>query len=105
MQPLLPCSSGNAALTGNSASAGLPKGLSAHGLRKARARRLADADRARYLAAFRQGFRETGYVEGQNVAIEYRWAEDQHNRLPDLAADLVRSQVAVIAAQDTTSAM
>src|SRR5262245_56313177 len=48
------------------------------------------ADRARYLTAFRQGVREAGYVEGQNVAIEYRWAQDQHDRLPDLAANLVR---------------
>jgi putative tryptophan/tyrosine transport system substrate-binding protein len=63
------------------------------------------ADRARYLPAFRQGVRETGYVEGQNVAIEYRWAQDQYDRLPDLAADLVRSQVTVIAAHDTASAM
>jgi ABC-type uncharacterized transport system substrate-binding protein len=58
------------------------------------------ADRARYLPAFRQGIRETGYVEGQNVAIEYRWAQDQADRLLDLAADLVRRQVTVIAAHD-----
>ena len=63
------------------------------------------ADRARYLTPFQQGVRETGYVEGQNVAIEYRWAQDQVDRLPDLAADLVRNQVAVIAAEGTSSAM
>jgi putative tryptophan/tyrosine transport system substrate-binding protein len=63
------------------------------------------ADRARYLPAFRQGVRETGYVEGQNVVIEYRWAQDQHDVLPDLAADLVRRQVTVIAAHDTSSSI
>jgi putative ABC transport system substrate-binding protein len=65
----------------------------------------APIDRARYLTAFRQGLREPGYVEGQNVAIEYRWARDQADPLPDLAADLVRRQVTVIAAHDTPSSI
>src|SRR5438045_2707907 len=51
---------------------------------------------ASYVASFRKGLNETGYIEGQNLAIEFRWAEGQYDRLPALAADLVRRQVAIL---------
>jgi putative tryptophan/tyrosine transport system substrate-binding protein len=53
---------------------------------------------AEVLRKFREGLKQTGYVEGENVAFEYRWAENDVSRLPELAADLVRRRVALIAA-------
>src|SRR6516162_3397603 len=57
------------------------------------------------LDAIRQGLQQVGFAEGRNVAIEYRWAQGDHNRLPALAADLVRRKVDVLVANSTASAL
>src|SRR5262245_62010189 len=59
---------------------------------------------AHLVAAFRRGLDETGYVEGRNVSVEYRWAHNDDDRLPELAADLVRLRVSVIVTPGSTSA-
>jgi putative tryptophan/tyrosine transport system substrate-binding protein len=65
----------------------------------------ADDDYKNVTVPFLQGLKETGFVEGQNVAVEYRWAENQPDRLPALAADLVRRRVAVIVSSGTSAAL
>src|SRR6516164_6947257 len=65
----------------------------------------ADNDYKNRTVPFLQGLKETGYVEGQNVAVEYRWAENQYERLPAFAADLVRRRVPVILAAGTPAAV
>ena len=60
---------------------------------------------ASYLAGFHEGLRESGFIDGQNVTIEYRWANGQYQRLPELAADLVRRHVALIATGSTPAAL
>ena len=56
-----------------------------------------------YLAAFHRGLGDTGFVEGRNVAVEYRWAEGQNDRLPTLVGELVRRQVSVIVVLESTA--
>ena len=65
----------------------------------------ADDDYKKFIVPFLQSLKEAGFVEGQNVAMEYRWAENQYDRLPTLAADLVRLRVAMIVAAGIDAAL
>jgi putative ABC transport system substrate-binding protein len=65
----------------------------------------ADDEYKNFIVPFLQGLKETGYVEGQNVAVEYRSVENQYDRLPGLASDLVRRRVAVIVTSATAAAL
>ena len=88
------------ALAGAAALDALPRGVSAQ-QKTARVigyLHFATPDYVPGIGAFLQGIRERGYVEGENLQLEYRWAEGRYDRLPTLAADLVRKRVAVIAA-------
>src|SRR5262245_32004228 len=60
-------------------------------------------DSTHLVAAFQQGLKQTGLVDGQNVAVEYRWAEGQEDRLPELAADLLRRRVSLIVGHSTAA--
>jgi putative ABC transport system substrate-binding protein len=62
-------------------------------------------DQPQLLAAFHQGLKDNGFIDGQNVTIEYRWAENQYDRLPGMAVDLVRRQVTVLTAATTPAAL
>src|SRR5262249_27823587 len=64
-----------------------------------------DGDYKTLIVPFLQGLKEAGYVEGQNVVVEYRWAENQYDRLPALAADLVRRRVAIILGAGTPATL
>src|SRR5689334_21560992 len=65
----------------------------------------AASDSLDLLQAFKQGLKASGFIEGQNIAIEYRWADDQYDKLPALATELVRSRVVVLAATSTPVAL
>jgi putative tryptophan/tyrosine transport system substrate-binding protein len=65
----------------------------------------ADGEYKNFTVPFLQGLKESGYVDGQNVAVEYRWAENQYDRLTVLADDLARRRVAVILASDTPATL